>query len=101
MAGFQVQVGLQHQAQRHRLGPEIAFDLETQRVVVHLGRRPGAHSQAVAQDPRFEGGNGLVDQGFQGRDIDVRRAVAGQCRQAEIHHRGARRGMQRGIGAEQ
>jgi len=87
MAGFQVEVGLQQQAQWHRLRPRVAFDLETQGVVIHLAMADaGFDAQGVAQDAWFKGGDRLVDQGSQGLDINAGNAVARQRRQAVIDH---------------
>jgi hypothetical protein len=51
--GLEVDVGVQHQFQRHRLRPQLAADLEAKLVVVvHLflvGN--GFHPQGLGQDP--------------------------------------------------
>ncbi|PAV66565.1 hypothetical protein WR25_01166 [Diploscapter pachys] len=100
--GFQVDVGLQQQRQGCRLGPQVAFDLEAQGVGVHLaGRGLGAYLQGMGEDARLVGGDGLVDDAFERVEVDVRRAVAGQCRQPVVDYRGAGRGVQRGAGVEQ
>lgn len=97
MAGLKVDVGLQQQRQCRRLRPQVAFDLEAQGVGVHLaGGGLGTHLEGVGENARFVGGDGLVDDALQGREVDVRGAVAGQCRQAVVDHRSTGVGVQGG-----